>query len=487
MAVGDFDKDGHPDVVVGAYGAGVQAYLPQAGLVNVLYNASLAALHAPGSLNEQQWSIVRAPQQQPVAQFGRALAVLDFNLDGVDDLAVSAPGASDWDLSSEASNPFPSNSTPASFRMWGKVYVLLGKAGEGLSAVRAVTLESANDWTTLGEVSLAADINNDGHLDLLLGCPSASSGSTGATHGGRVLGILASTGHVASSAGVDVEMVAALQLSGRSKFEMFGQSMAVVSNGSILLVGAPFGRINNVTTGQPTIATGRVYGYTLAATPTAATVAGRNGNNAGKAKVDAVTATPSFEIAAPLPGLLGEFGRAIASSPSTVAISSPTAGVAGYTPDGDARHGTVFVIGSEVLKLLKGNVSLATVPWSVQLNGAAAFARFGYSLDFADVNNDGLADLIAGAPMETIDGAKFSERELGGVYVWGGASIPTGGNHSTASASWQGRGTHPRGRFGSAFAAIPGVGLAVSAPRAPAPGNGDEMVGVVELYAATDF
>ena len=86
LVTGDFDHDGHADVAIGAYGAGVQGETPQAGEVVVLYNASSGA---------PRRSDVQAPHPQHSAQFGRALAVLDFNLDGVDDLAVSAPGASD--------------------------------------------------------------------------------------------------------------------------------------------------------------------------------------------------------------------------------------------------------------------------------------------------------------------------------------------------------------------------------------------------------
>lgn len=417
----------------------------------MLYNATTSS-----SSIASQRSQLQAPHPQPAGQFGRALAVLDFNLDGVDDLAVSSPGASDWDLSSASANPFPTNQTPSSFRSWGKVYILLGKSGAGLDASRSITLETTKDWVTLGEVSLAADINGDGHADLLLGCPSATSAVTGATHGGRVFGVLSSAANVASPHGRDIEDAAALDLSGNSRFEMLGQSMAMVGTNT-LLVGAPFSRINNVTTGQPTIATGRVYGFTLA-------VAGAS----------TVSANITFEITTPPSDALGEFGFAMASSPAAVAIAAPSVGTADSP---EPRHGVVLLANPSTITSLRGNLTVAQVPWSARLSGSKEYARFGHAIGFADVDRDSHDELIVAAPMHTQSWVNFAQRELGAVYAW---NASTRGNASAESAAWHVTGTRPRGRFGSAFAFVPALGLTVASPRAPSTAN-SEMVGAVDV------
>ena len=78
---GDFDGDGRIDLVFSAYGEGVQAIAPQRGTVHINYgNGSVGNLTGDSKQSRFGWSV----------------AVLDFNLDGVEDLVVAAPTAS-WE------------------------------------------------------------------------------------------------------------------------------------------------------------------------------------------------------------------------------------------------------------------------------------------------------------------------------------------------------------------------------------------------------
>ena len=82
MASGDFDADGSPDLAIGEYGTGVPG-AAMTGTVTITPSFS------------GQSKVLLCPLRTP-SRFGFSLAVLDFNGDGVDDLAVGAPVAS-WE------------------------------------------------------------------------------------------------------------------------------------------------------------------------------------------------------------------------------------------------------------------------------------------------------------------------------------------------------------------------------------------------------
>ena len=96
LAAGDFDHDGLVDLVVGSVGAGERGASPRAGSVRVLYGRGTVGELSGGG---------------PLARFGSRVAVLDFNLDGIDDLAISAPGASGWNVSKAGASPYPFDET----------------------------------------------------------------------------------------------------------------------------------------------------------------------------------------------------------------------------------------------------------------------------------------------------------------------------------------------------------------------------------------
>ncbi|MGI8876198.1 MAG: hypothetical protein ACR2KP_18110 [Egibacteraceae bacterium] len=92
LAAGDFDGDGTDDLAIGAHFETFGGN-NRAGVVQVLYGTA-GGLDAAGN---QLWS-QDSPQIKEVAEggdfFGEALAAGDFDGDGVDDLAIGAPGES---------------------------------------------------------------------------------------------------------------------------------------------------------------------------------------------------------------------------------------------------------------------------------------------------------------------------------------------------------------------------------------------------------
>uniref|UniRef100_A0A674HLL4 Integrin subunit alpha 5 n=1 Tax=Taeniopygia guttata TaxID=59729 RepID=A0A674HLL4_TAEGU len=73
---------------------------------------------------------------------------------------------------------------------------------------------------------------------------------------------------------------------------------------------------------------------------------------------------------------------------------------------------------------------------------------FGYAVAATDVNNDGLSDLLVGAPLFMARSGAGGARELGRVYVF--LQRPRAGPAAPAALT----GTHEFGRFGSAIAAL---------------------------------
>lgn len=173
LAAGKFDGV-HDFVATGVWGAGGPSGR-QSGQVIVspagdLGTAALT-LSGPGML----WvvCVLRRDSAQRVAcraqgvygRFGWSLATLDFNTDGVDDLAVGAlnAGYSDWNVDVIAWQPgacsscccvarYPHGTARGAgpeFRYYGAVYIYFGHVGTGLSA--------SPDYTVNGAPTQAAD------------------------------------------------------------------------------------------------------------------------------------------------------------------------------------------------------------------------------------------------------------------------------------------------------------------------------------------
>jgi len=153
----NFNNDSFDDLAVGIPGEDVGG-ASDAGAVAVLYGSAAG----PDPTSNQFWDQRPTDKPEPGDRFGASVAAGDFNGDGVDDMAVGAPGES-LDGASAA----------------GAVSVLRGKGGLGLTGSGAQFISQnspgvanvAEPGDQFGLDLATGDLNGDGIDDLAIGTP----------------------------------------------------------------------------------------------------------------------------------------------------------------------------------------------------------------------------------------------------------------------------------------------------------------------------
>ncbi len=490
---GDVNGDGYADVVVGAWGnnGGVgKAYLYLGGSSGL---TSTAAWTASGEASNN-W-------------FGYSLATAgDVNGDGYADVLIGARGyggfsgkaylylggpagltsTAAWTVSGEGGgNTFGySVATAGDVNGDGYADVVAGADTNSSSRGKACLylggpggLTATPAWTSAGvaasdffgySVATAGDVNGDGYADVVVGAYGNNS-----NRGKAYLYLGGPTG---------LATTAAWTATGEATNDGFGRSVATAGdvNGdgyADVVVGADSNNSNRgkaylylggpagLATTAAWTATGEAYGYFGHSLATAGDVNGDGyadvvvgahyinnyrgkaylylGGLAGLGTTAAWTATGEADS--------DSFGYSVATAGDVNGdgYADVLIGARGYS----SSSGKAYLY-------LGGPAGLATAAtWTA--TGGANYDYFGYSVATAgDVNGDGYADVVIGAP--------YNNSSTGRAYVYLGGSAGL-----AATAAWTATGQAAQGRFGSCVATTGDV-------------NGDGYADVIVYGNATD-
>ncbi|XP_074062019.1 phosphatidylinositol-glycan-specific phospholipase D isoform X2 [Macrotis lagotis] len=392
MISADLNQDGHEDLVVGAPGYSRSRNV-QVGRVYVLYSNDFGLPPIDLDLDKEAHLILEG--FQPSGRFGSSMAVLDFNQDGLPDLAVGAPSVGAENLTYN-----------------GAVYVFFGARKGIISSQPNITISCKDTYCNLGWTLLAADINEDGAPDLVVGSPFAPSG-------GKQRGIVAA--FYCTQNGKDQLNVeeANWMVKGEEDYAWFGYSIHSLSlkNRTLLLVGSPtwknMKRLGSMFYNRDEKQSiGKVYGYYPPSTQSWFTISG----DEAMGKLGTSLSSGVVEVNGTLRQVL-LVGSPTRDDISKMVFLSMTLHQGGST--------WMYDLSSNTVPSLLGSIS-----------GDRRFSRFGGMVHLSDLDNDGLDEIIISAPLRTGD---FTSGLLGGedgrVYIYNGKKAPLGDKASQCK-SW---------------------------------------------------
>ena len=283
------------------------------------------------------------------SRFGWALQVLDFNLDGVDDLVVGAPLAS----FQNDEVPVPFDSAP-DYRCYGKVYVYFGARKTGLKTGNYISFKTTRQFNGLGSVLNKGDIDLDSHADLLIGAPYSPINVTSPLTGTVYAIKSAAHTYVGDKSEFDVSQAAYSEINGSAAYDLFGTSMSVDTNR--LYVGAPGYRNSQASIIGAKGTVGCVYGYNL---PLKSTSAPEN-----------IPTTPVLQLVGE--HHLGEFGYSMAQQfdHDYLVVGAPASTLNMNVKQG----GVVYVVHN--ISAIYGVLCCSNVKIQI-VGGAKPFERFG--------------------------------------------------------------------------------------------------------------
>jgi hypothetical protein len=424
LASGDCTGDGLPDLMVGApqapHGTGLRV-----GLVFPFQGSAAGPSQGRLDLRDQ---VDAGGVEVAGDEFGGGLALGDFDGDGIADVAVGAQGKS---VNGQARA--------------GILYVLKGELFS-LNGVQTLTQEQAGETSdaqdAFGQVLISGDFNHDGFADLVVGVPGEDI--TGHADAGAIVLFRGSPAGL-TTASVFNESSVGLALAAGDRF---GAALAAGDfdgdGDDDLAVGVP-GRAVGGNAGAGVVATFRGVAAGLSAGPLVTQELGLETSEAGDGFGSALAA-----------GDLNADGR------SDLVIGAP-----GEDHPGAADTGSLCAV-------LGGVAAFSPLSCFGEAGSGVAEesgVHFGTAVGAGDLNGDGRADIVAGAPGSALGGALGT----GALFVF--ASTPAGPQYrQTIVQQDVGGASDVNDQFGQRLAVADFDGDGVMDVAASAPG--DEVSGV---------
>nr|XP_022316784.1 phosphatidylinositol-glycan-specific phospholipase D-like [Crassostrea virginica] len=393
LAAADIDGDGNTDVAIGAPGFSKKENM-MAGRVYVLYNMKNGFpqhyLFDKEDINNLTLGYNRIfdGEEKIRSRFGSALTLLDVNLDGMVDLVV---GASSY-----------GNTNPLDYK--GRIFIYFGTGKDRKwNKTPDITVTCQSKYCNLGYSLTSVDVDKDGHLDLVMGTPHYSQGDL--TQNGMVA-ILPSSKAIASGKTIPVESLSR-KIYGDQAYSWFGQRIS--GKNGVLLVNQPYFRICDnpacptfEETDKQAVGKLHVYSFDPSSPVTNMSIAGRD----------------AFDLA----GHSSDFGDPFGNGSVVLAVGVPGADVEGeiFTlPNRLTQAGKVIL-----LKLEEGQLTEIA-----NYESDRRYSRFGIRVNFADINDDSVDDLLIGSPYRNDDPSNILSYLFDGkTYVFYGGEKFRAGN-----------------------------------------------------------